>query len=105
METLLGAAYRDLLNISWISNVMVQAISIWIVLTRSTKYWQVLELQEHLDRTAYALRVNLPVVATPSLLNKVATIGVRMRNPDDLTRGIQPIILGQHNASRRKMRQ
>ena len=41
---------------------------------------------------ADALGVKLLTVATPSLTKKLATIGVRMRDPEDLTGGVQPFV-------------
>lgn len=49
-----------------------------------------------------ALGINILMVATPSLLKEVVTLGVRMCDPEDLTRGLQPFFLGKHTAAHRK---
>ena len=70
--------------------------SLWPALAWAPKYRQIVELQDHMYQTADTLSIKLPMVATPSLINKVVTLGMRMRNPEDLTGGFQPFILGQH---------
>ena len=36
------------------------------------------------------------------LLKKVTTLGVRMHNPEDLTRRLHPFVLGQNTVAKRK---
>ena len=80
----------------------VRTILLWPALKRAPKYRQLAELQDQLDWTAYALGIKLSTVAMPSPLKKIVTLGMRMRDPEDLTRGVQPFILGQYTAARRK---
>ena len=93
---MIGAAHRDLLNLSRISDLMIQNIFLWTALTQAPKHRQLTELKDYLDWTSDALGVKLPTVATSLLFKKVVTLNVRMRNPEDLTGGFQPFILGQH---------
>ena len=42
------------------------------------------------------------MVATPSLLKKVVNLGVRVRDPEDLTGRFQPFFLVRHTSAHRK---
>ena len=90
------------MNLSCISNLTVREIPLLFALTWLPKYRKLSELQDQLDHTSEALSFNLPMVDTPSLLKKVVTLGVKMRNPEDLTGGIHPFFLGHHTAFQRK---
>ena len=63
---------------------------------------QLLKLQNQLERTLDALGFKLLVVATLSLLKNVVTLDVIMCNLENLTRGIQPFLLGQHTLAQRE---
>ena len=100
---MLRSAYRALLNLSRVSDLTVRSIPVWPALARAPKYRQLLEIQDQLNRTEDALGVNLPMVSTPSLLNKVVTRGVRIRDLEDLTGGVHSFVLFPHTADQREI--
>ena len=80
----------------------VRTIYLWPALAQAPKYYQIAELLDQLDWTSDTLGVKIPMVATPLLLKCFATLGVRMRDLEDLTRGVQPFSLSQHTTAQRK---
>ena len=76
--------------------------SLWPTLQWAPKYRQLAVLQDQLDRTTDPLGIKLLTVASPSLLKKVVNLLVMMNDPEDLTRGVQYFVLGQHTNYHRK---
>ena len=97
---MLVASYGALLKLSRRSELKIRTIPLWPA--RAPKFRQLAEIQDQLDCIVDVLGVKLLTVVTPSLLKKVVTLGVKMRDSEDLTGGIHTFVLGQHTSARRK---
>jgi hypothetical protein len=104
--TLLGSSVRTLQRLSQVDNI-ADLGPVWWEMAPETKAQQRNVLQRAVnDAMAICLPGGLRThIVIPSLAKKILTLEFRMTNPDDLSTGIQPFILVQTTASKRKQAQ
>ena len=93
-DTYFGTSVSYLLRLSH-SATSTDLPDMWADLARSPKGQQRHVLQRALNESIARISPSRGFILTPALMTKIINLDFRMSNPEDLSTGIQPFVLGQ----------